>query len=128
MSPTRKFAAPLPSLHPLTTPEQFEEILASSYSRPVIVFKHSFTCGTSAQAHEDLADYLSTQGPFGDAEWYLVDVRAQALARLLADRLGIRHESPQILLIVSGQVRWHASHYRVTGAAIHAALAGLTAA
>lgn len=111
---------------PLTTPEQLDEAIAASFRHPVIIFKHSFTCGTSAEAHEELTSLLAS-GAVGD--WHLLDVRAdRPLSLQVAERFGIRHESPQLLLIVSGQVRWSGSHYRVTGAAVQAALAELTAA
>jgi bacillithiol system protein YtxJ len=35
----------------------------------------------------------------------------------VAKRLGVRHETPQALLIREGRVGWRASHYRVTGGA-----------
>lgn len=111
---------------PLTTADELEAAIAESFQRPVILFKHSFTCGTSAEAHEELADVIGT---LPVARWYLVDVRSsRPLSMLIAERFGIRHESPQLLVLAAGQVRWSGSHYRVTGAAVQAALAELTAA
>ncbi len=110
----------------LTTSDELEAAISSSFERPVIIFKHSFTCGISAEAHEELLGLLSN-GVSG--HWYLVDVRtSRPLSMAIAERFGIRHESPQLMLIVAGQVRWSGSHYRVTSAAVQAALAGLTAA
>jgi bacillithiol system protein YtxJ len=40
-----------------------------------------------------------------------------------ARRLGIRHETPQALLIRDGKVLWHASHFRVTASSIASAIA-----
>lgn len=111
---------------PLTNPEQLDAAVAESFQRPVILFKHSYTCGTSAEAHEELTSVLET-GAMG--AWYLVDVRAaRPVSQLIAERFGIRHESPQLLLLVAGQVRWSGSHYRVTGPAVQAALSELSAA
>lgn len=110
----------------LTTLDQLDAAVAASFERPVVLFKHSFSCGVSAEAHEELSALLET-GVAG--EWHLVDVRTdRALSMAIAERFKVRHESPQVLLIVAGQVRWSGSHYRVTGAAIQAALAEFAAA
>jgi len=41
----------------------------------------------------------------------------------LADRIGLRHESPQAILIKDGKPLWHDSHYRITVDALKAAVA-----
>jgi bacillithiol system protein YtxJ len=41
---------------------------------------------------------------------------------------GVRHESPQVLLFAGDQVVWHASHRRVTAAAMAEAVTTATAA
>jgi bacillithiol system protein YtxJ len=40
----------------------------------------------------------------------------------LAERFGIRHESPQVMVVHDGQVVWHGSHFRATAGSITAAL------
>lgn len=46
---------------------------------------------------------------------FLVDVLSQRpLSRRIAAILGIRHESPQIIVLRRGAPLWHASHYDVT--------------
>lgn len=113
---------------PLTSIAEFDDALAGSVSRPVFVFKHSYSCGTSAAAHESLGALLD--GDLGAAaNWFLVDVRAHRLvSTAIAERVRIRHESPQVLLIVTRQVRWHASHYRVSAESVRMAWAQLEVA
>jgi len=54
---------------------------------------------------------------------YLVDVLDQRpLSQALAARLGIRHESPQAIVLQSGTPVWHDSHFAVTADALAAAL------
>ncbi len=44
-----------------------------------------------------------------------IDVIGQRpLARAIAERTNVRHESPQALLLEGGEVRWHASHGAIT--------------
>lgn len=104
---------------PLSTPDQFDALLAASADHPVVIFKHSPTCGTSAMAYDELSDLLEGDG----ADVHLLDVlRSRPLSQAVAARLGVRHESPQVLILKDGAVRWQGSHYRVTADAVRKAL------
>jgi thioredoxin 1 len=46
----------------------------------------------------------------------------RAISNAVALRLGVRHETPQALLIRDGRVVWSASHFRVTAAAVEDAI------
>lgn len=104
--------------------DEIDSVLAQSSSRPVLIFKHSSTCGVSARAHEEIEALIA--GPPLPADVYLVDVWAgRSVSNAIAARLRIRHESPQVLLVHHGLVHWSASHFRVTARALRDALAGL---
>jgi hypothetical protein len=47
---------------------------------------------------------------------------ARAGSNEVALRFGVRHESPQILIVQAGRMVWHASHFRVTARAVRDAL------
>jgi len=112
---------------PLRDLDALEAALARAEREPIIIFKHSPTCGTSAQAWHDLSGWLATREAGVPA--YLVDVRARrALSAAIAGRLGIRHESPQLLLVHGGVVRWHGSHWHVNALEVQTALEALTLA
>lgn len=100
-----------------------DALLRESATSPVLVFKHSLTCGTSAQALDELADHLErADGPH--AHYALVTVQThREVSTAISTRLGIRHETPQALLIRDGRVVWSASHFRVTARAVEDALA-----
>ena len=101
----------------LKTVEDLDHLLATSSTEPGVIYKHSLTCGTSAMAFEEIRDLLA--GPPIGARLGMVMVQpARAVSTLIASRLGLRHESPQVLLVRDGRVVWHASHYRVTAQAI----------
>lgn len=110
--------------HDLTRLERIEDIdglLAASADTPVLLYKHSYSCGTSAYALDELMDLLSGDAPA--AHYAMVAVQThREVSNAIAARLGVRHETPQVLLIRDGQVVWSASHFRVTAAAIDAAL------
>jgi bacillithiol system protein YtxJ len=99
-----------------------DELLRDSSRHPVLVFKHSLTCGTSAQALDELADHLEHgEGPH--AQYALVTVQThRTVSAAISARLGIRHETPQALLVMDGRVVWSASHFRVTAEAIARAI------
>ena len=97
-------------------------LLQESAEQPVLVFKHSLTCGTSAQALDELAEHL--EGADGPHPHYaLVTVQThREVSTAISTRLGIRHETPQALLVMDGRVVWSASHFRVTAEAIAKAI------
>jgi len=104
----------------LATPDDFDRLMARSTSGPVVVYKHSLTCGTSAAAFEEVRD-LPAMLP--DVPIGVVNVQtARSLSNYIASRMSVRHESPQVLIVSAGAVRWHASHFRVTADGIVAAL------
>ena len=113
-------------LRTLSTTEELEAALTRSSTVPVVIFKHSPTCGISAQAFESIAEWLLKEAP--GAEFFVLPVQAsRALSLAVAQRFHIRHESPQALLIDHGKVAWHGSHFRATAESIRAALGKLAA-
>ncbi|MGE3273773.1 MAG: bacillithiol system redox-active protein YtxJ [Vicinamibacterales bacterium] len=106
---------------PLRTEADFARAIEESYTTPVIILKHSLSCGTSHMAFDDLQSWLAAGADTGPR--YLVTVQTdRAVSTLIASRLGVRHESPQALVLRNGAVAWHGSHYRVTPDAIARAL------
>jgi bacillithiol system protein YtxJ len=101
--------------------EDLDRLLAETSDRPLLLFKHSLTCGTSAEALDELIDHLSADKL--DASYAIVTVQShRELSNAVSKRLGIRHETPQALLIRHGRVIWSASHFRVTAAAVQSAI------
>jgi bacillithiol system protein YtxJ len=81
-----------------------------------ILYKHSPKCGISAVALKEVEAFL---GERPDAGVWIVDVLAQRpLSQRIAERAGIAHESPQVILLQRGVPRWNESHYGITAAAI----------
>ena len=105
----------------LQTLEDLDAAMTGSATRPLLLFKHSLTCGSSAWAHEELEDFLAAAPVAVDARVVHVQT-GRAVSQAIAERFGIRHESPQIFLVVAGQVVWHASHHRIRGREIAAAV------
>jgi monothiol bacilliredoxin len=95
----------------ITDTESFEQLASRSKDRPIVIFKHSLTCPISAAAYEQMAEF--------DGEVALIEVqRARELSNEIENRLGVEHESPQVIVLRNGQVVWNASHFRVTADAV----------
>lgn len=94
---------------------ELDELFARSNDEPVLLFKHSNTCPISAAAYEQMERV--------SAEVSLIVVqRERELSREVESRTGVRHESPQALVLRRGEVVWSASHFDVTAEAVEAAL------
>jgi len=107
-----------------TRMDSLDDLIRRSHDTPILLFKHSATCGTSAMAFDELEGFRQAAP---EVTVVIVDVlRDRALAREIAATFGIRHESPQALLLQDGSVRWHASHYRVTADALARAVGALS--
>jgi bacillithiol system protein YtxJ len=102
-------------------PLRTDDELPAALDAPVaVVYKHSPLCGRSARALMEVQRFMAERP---DVPVYLVDViQSRPLSRELADRLDVRHESPQALVLRDGRVSWHGSHEAVTAAALDAAL------
>ena len=110
-----------PDLTILKAAEQLDRVLASSGERPVLLFKHSYSCGISAEALDELLDHLNTRDH--DLPVAMVTVQThRELSNAVSVKLGIRHETPQALLIKDGKVVWSASHFRVTSDSVDKAV------
>ena len=101
--------------------EEFDRLLEASRARPLLLFKYSATCGTSAQALDELFAHLNERP--ADVTYAIVTVQTHRdVSNAIARTLGVRHETPQVLLIRDARVVWSASHYRVTSEAVERAL------
>jgi len=110
-----------PDLTALKHVEELERLLDQSQTRPLLLFKHSYTCGTSMEALEELVAHLNEGAT--DAHYAMVTVQTHRdVSNAVSTRLGVRHETPQALLIRDGRVVWSASHFRVTANAVQDAI------
>ncbi|MEO6223643.1 MAG: bacillithiol system redox-active protein YtxJ [Vicinamibacterales bacterium] len=108
-------------LKELATVADLDAAVSASATQPILIYKHSLTCGTSGMAYEELLDVVTGSMLPGTA--FMVTIQtARGVSRAIEERLRIRHESPQVLLVSEGRVVWHASHFRVTARRIAAAL------
>lgn len=102
---------------PLQQTSQLAEIVEHSKDTPCLIFKHSTRCSISALAQNRLE---KGWGMKDDAVLaYFLDLIAhRGLSDLIAEQFGVRHESPQVLLIKDGQCTYEASHLAISSGAL----------
>lgn len=98
---------------PLSSQEELQQSIDSSFEENVIIFKHSTACPVSAMAKKRLeSDWNSIQPD--NCDFYFLDlIRYRALSNDIASHFGVRHESPQALLIQNGKCVFDASHQAI---------------
>ena len=92
-----------------------ENLLTDSKQKPVIVFKHSNACSISARASREMQKF--------DGQVNILEVQsAREVSRELANLTGVRHETPQVIVLRDGKAVWNASHFDVTAGDVAEAL------
>ena len=89
--------------------EQVEEIKEVSNATPVLVFKHSATCGISRMVLKQFEKVYNIDKK--DLEPYFLDLRKhRSVSNLIASTFNVPHESPQLLVIKHGECIYDTSH------------------
>ena len=108
-------------LTPLHDLDALEAAIQESRERPVLLFKHSRTCGISHGALDEL--HLHLEQAALAASYKMITVQShRAVSDEAATRLGVRHETPQAIVLRDGKPVWKASHFRITADALTQAL------
>jgi bacillithiol system protein YtxJ len=102
--------------------DELDQTISDSHERPVLLFKHSYTCGVSAEALDELLAHID-ESRSADVQYAMVTVQTHRdVCNTITERLGVRHETPQAILVRDGCAIWSASHFRVNAAEIQKAL------
>jgi bacillithiol system protein YtxJ len=100
---------------PVSNNTELESLFTLSHERPVVLFKHSLTCPVSSAAYQEMS------GLGGDVSLIVVQ-RARDVSREVETLTGIRHESPQAIILRNGRAVWNVSHWRITRSAVEEAV------
>jgi bacillithiol system protein YtxJ len=102
------------------TAADFLTLLEASHEKPVFLFKHSTRCPISASRWRVLQEFAEQESRAGF--WKLLVVEDRPVSMHVADQTGVRHQSPQAILLHRGMPVWNESHYRITTKDMLAAL------
>jgi len=93
--------------------KELDALIEQSSEQAVILFKHSTTCPISVGVYQEISN--------ADADINLIVVQqARDVSSAIAERTGVKHESPQAIVLKNGEVVYHASHYDVTAQEVEA--------
>ena len=99
-----------------------DELLKGAKDRQVWIFKHSLTCPISGVAWAEFKRFAADHPQGNGTVFAVIEIQyARPVSAALAERTGVRHQSPQAILLREGRVSWHASHYDIDGAALRQA-------
>lgn len=97
--------------------ENWRELLEQSLEKPFLLFKFSTTCMNSLTAMKELKTF-ETELPI-----YIVIVQEDRhISNTIEKDLGVKHESPQLLILKDGRAMWQATHYKIKQALLRDAI------
>ena len=95
----------------MQTIEATEDLSTMLAGERAILFKHSTRCELSASAWRHVQKFVET---CPSANVFVINViENRSMSREVESRLGVRHETPQVILVEGGQAIRDASHRRV---------------
>lgn len=101
----------------LNAVDQIDTVISASHTSPVAIFKHSTRCSISSMAQSRLE--RDWEKRFGDIPIYHLDLIAHRdVSNAVAERFGVEHQSPQLIIIQDGEVVFDASHSAIQPAMI----------
>jgi bacillithiol system protein YtxJ len=109
-------------LTPLHDVQSLDAAIAESCERPVLLFKHSRHCGVSCEALDELNTHIDGQTELLLSYKVITVQTHRSVSDAASERLGLRHETPQVILLRDGKVIWNASHFRITATHLDQAL------
>lgn len=104
-------------MRPVRDDVELERAFAAPWA---VVFKHSTRCPVSSVAWREVARFREAHPASSVFVVHVVEQRA--LSNAIAARTGVRHESPQAIVLSNGVVQWAGSHEQVTLEALEALL------
>lgn len=107
--------------------EELTKAFDSSSTKPVMLFKHSTRCSLSATAYSEYKAFVDAADPDAVDLTYLDLLAHRDVSNAIEERTGIRHASPQAILLVDGAPVWNTSHMDLTKASLEAAVKALGA-
>lgn len=105
----------------LSDPTQIDQIIQHSFSKPILIFKHSTRCSISSMVKDRLERQWKNH--LDNFPIYYLDlIKFRNISNLLAEKFSVIHESPQLLIIENGECSFNWSHSEITVSVIESNL------
>jgi bacillithiol system protein YtxJ len=102
----------------LTQIETLDEITEISKNQPVVILKHSTSCGISRMVLKQFEQSYDLKDE--QIKLYFLDLLAyRDISNKIASRFNVPHQSPQLLVIKEGKVVFDASHSSIQFEKLH---------
>lgn len=97
----------------LTDKNQLDDIISMSNSKPVLIFKHSTSCGISRMSLKTFEREFDLEE--AEISLYFLDLLSyRALSNEISEKFGVTHQSPQVLVIKNEKVIYNDSHHSIS--------------
>ena len=90
--------------------DMLEAIAEDHSDKTFVIFKHSTSCSISAMALNRLERSWNSDEMDKVDVYYLDLLSYRDISNAIADKFGVDHESPQVLVIKNGQCIYNNSH------------------
>lgn len=95
----------------LASQGDLKELIEKSYDKPQVIYKHSTRCGRCTRVKHQLEDAATPE----NIDFHYLDLwKHRDLSNQIAADFNIRHESPQVILLVNGRPAFHANHWKIS--------------
>lgn len=103
----------------MRTEADLTEALEASDTHPVVIYKHSATCGVSLWARREIQQLANPDDP---PVFEVVVQEARPLSNAIAQHFQIRHESPQAIVVKDRTAIFNTSHGGVRATSLRQAV------
>ena len=94
--------------HYLTTISDLDGLISESSEKPILIFKHSTRCSISRMVLKQFEREFDVEEHI--MPYFLDLLNHRDVSNEIADRFGVYHQSPQLLVIKEGKSIFDASH------------------
>lgn len=102
----------------LSSSVDLDTLEEQSKSSPVVIFKHSTRCSISSMALSRLERDWNNEEMSEIKPYYLDLISYRSVSNEIADRYGVYHQSPQLLVIKDGKCHYDDSHMNISYGAL----------
>lgn len=98
----------------LTDLGQLNEIIEASADKPVLIFKHSTRCGISRMVLRQFENEFNAGEKI--TPYFLDLLQHRNISNEVANRFGVMHQSPQLIVFRDGKAVYNTSHSDIEAA------------
>lgn len=98
----------------LANSDQLEDIAQLSNEKQVLIFKHSTRCSISRMALKQFENEFDLSDKI--VPYFLDLLEFRSISNEIAERFGVVHQSPQLIVIQNGKAIYNVSHSDIDAA------------